>query len=295
MSIGKNRILRPQIEDAHLGNLTQGTIFSCAKAFRYPGKEVHGLAITARCDVAQEKYRLLNYLPIVRLSDWFLLDGLEILIDRELKDKKGKIINCLKENNLSPNLILSVSISEIVKVHFSSSKQAGGNSKARDRLISIDSDIKLINRLLDSKEELFSWFVNNRCKLIKSLLRELFDHKVVGYYFMERILPTSIADGFVCLLREVASLPREVAVELASGLSRERWREFGPESGGGGLDLSLDDLAMPVSQLGSPSIEHLMQSYANLFGRIGIADPQAAEMDEILSRTLSFRISEDEA
>jgi hypothetical protein len=65
----QKQLSRPHVEQAIVGKITQGTIFNCAAAFRYPGKQVFGLAITARCDVAQEKYHLLNYVPVISLRD----------------------------------------------------------------------------------------------------------------------------------------------------------------------------------------------------------------------------------
>jgi hypothetical protein len=54
-----------QILKPTLGLLSQGTIFSCASAEDYPDCLVHGLVITARCDIAQSKVPIFNYLPVV--------------------------------------------------------------------------------------------------------------------------------------------------------------------------------------------------------------------------------------
>jgi hypothetical protein len=273
---------RPHVEVARIGQLTQGTVFNCATAFRYPGKQVYGLTITARCDVAQEKYRLLNYIPVVPLEEWLIIDGLEILMGIEKKEQSGKIKNELKQNNLTPNLLISVPLDDIIETHFPSSDRK--NKKTRDRLISIKNDIQDLSALDLNPELCFDWFVQNRPKLVSGLIGDLFNHKVLGYYFLERLSPSSKLDGFVCLLREVCSLPREVAEELANGLSKERWDSIPLPVRQNNLDFSVEDFAAPLFQLGSPSIEHLMQVYANLFGRIGISDPQEEEVVEIVSR-----------
>jgi hypothetical protein len=52
------------------GAMTQGTIFSCAVAEDYRACTTRGLIITARCDVANDKVRTYNYLPVVPFSDW---------------------------------------------------------------------------------------------------------------------------------------------------------------------------------------------------------------------------------
>lgn len=279
-----SRVSRPHVEAARLGKLTQGTVFNCAAAFRYPGKQVYGLTITARCDVAQEKYRLLNYVPIVRLEDWFLVDGLEIFLENERKEQTGKIKNELDQNGLSPNLLLSVSLFEIINIHFPATASDRKTVKTRERLEKYSSEINEIAAIEADPKRCFAWLLEKRPKAVRAIVKDLFDHKVLGYYFMERLYPSSPLEGFVCLLREVTSLPREVAEELARGLSETRWQELTTDLKVSNLDFSFDDFAAPHSEIGSPSIEHLMQSYANLFGRIGIADSRTEDIDEVLER-----------
>src|SRR4051812_2826386 len=79
-----------------LGSLTQGTIFSCARAEDYDGCRVHGLVITARCDIAQSKVPVFNYLPIVTLDDWIHRDGRSILCDRLRRSVIGQMKRVLR-------------------------------------------------------------------------------------------------------------------------------------------------------------------------------------------------------
>lgn len=96
---------RPNIRHPRYGYITQGTIFCCATAAYYTGCQVYGLTITARCDIAQNKYSILNYLPIVKLGDWFLRDGLDILSEQEIAYQYGKLKGMLRQANLDPILI----------------------------------------------------------------------------------------------------------------------------------------------------------------------------------------------
>ena len=45
---------------------------------------------------------------------------------------------------------------------------------------------------------------------------------------------------------------------------------------------------MPIIQIGSPTIEHVLQSFSNLFGRIGVADPVTEIIDQIIDGQLSL-------
>lgn len=281
-----SRTVRPHVEAARIGLLTQGTVFNCATAFRYPKKEVFGLTITARCDVAQEKYRLLNYVPIVRLDDWLQVDGLEILLDQERKQQLGSIKNALLDADLSPNLVLSVPLSEVISVHFCGDSKDRKSARIRERLEKIASELAAVETSRANQGSCLSWLTENRLKSIRQLVKDLFDHKVVGYYLLERLHPSAEVEGFVCLLREGSSLPKEIAEELANGLSAERSGELVHQGAQGKFEFLDLDLACPVAQLGSPTIEHIMQSYANLFGRIGIADPKSEDLDLLINRLL---------
>lgn len=285
--VARNHTARPHVEAARIGLLTQGTVFNCATAFRYPKKEVFGLTITARCDVAQEKYRLLNYVPVVRLDDWLQVDGLEILLDQERKQQLGGIKSALTDADLSPNLVLSVPLSEVISVHFGAESKDRGLAKIRERLKKIASELEAVEASRANPRACLSWLTENRLKSIRQLIKGLFDHKVMGYYFLERLHPNTEVEGFVCLLREGSSLPKEIAEELANGLSTERWSELAHQGLQGRFEFLDLDLAGPVAQLGSPTIEHIMQSYANLFGRIGIADPRVEDLDLVINRLRS--------
>lgn len=48
------------VKEPLLGQLNQGSIFSCGQAERYPGCSVGGVVLTARCDLAQDKFNVLN-------------------------------------------------------------------------------------------------------------------------------------------------------------------------------------------------------------------------------------------
>lgn len=70
------------IKNPRPGRLTQGSVFCGADAEDYITEPVWGAIITARCDTAHEKVPVLNYLPIVRVTDWLHVHGALIVFDR---------------------------------------------------------------------------------------------------------------------------------------------------------------------------------------------------------------------
>jgi len=275
---------RPILRNAEIGRITQGTIFSCAVAERYEDTNVFGLTITARCDVAQEKYHILNYLPVVSLADWLQNDGLDIMIDRERKEIMGSVRSIMKEASVSSSLIDAVGLISIAETHFpigTSTKAEKARNERFSRYVTRYTDLSATS--FASRNIGLTWFRRNGPSRIKELITELSRHTLQGYYFLEQLQIDDEPVGYVALLREVTPLQRNVVSDLAKGISKEHWRQIYESGGGVALRFDKDDFAMPISQVGSPTIEHIMQCFSNLFGRIGVADPSAAILGRMIA------------
>lgn len=278
---------RPDLNPHPYGTLTQGSIFTCAFAEKYGGCKVHGLVITARCDIAQQKYPVLNYLPIVSLKDWLKRDGLEILIEDVRNDLLGKINSTLRQAKLSTELLRSINLGAIAETHFPQGEGSRTVQKRSERFHKLVNDINHLKELasLGDSHSLILWLQQNRTKRIEDLIGRLFKHQVSGYYFLERIsLEKDSLGGFVALLREATSISRRISDRIGEGLEKTRYDELCKDSDrlNFGLCIPQDDIAMPIVVIGSPTVEHILQSFASLFGRIGVADPDECEMHEII-------------
>ena len=121
---------------------------------------------------------------------------------------------------------------------------------------------------------LFDWFRKNKAPRIEETIKKLFEHKLSGYYFLERLRPGNELEGHVCLLREVTSLSKEVAEGLIKGLSKHQWEEIIRVGVAQNLDFSNEDFACPISQI-CPSSNHLrpLCALAN-----GVSGPSAVEV-----------------
>src|SRR5262249_48228858 len=126
-----------------LGTLSQGTIFSCARAEDYPTCAVRGLTITARCDVAHEKTRLFSYLPVVSLRDWWHMDGAALLLERALRDQMGSLRDILKIAGHADS-ILSVQAPRTVIDTLFPETTVSSELKTRNRALAIVAAIEQI-------------------------------------------------------------------------------------------------------------------------------------------------------
>src|SRR4051812_33797249 len=103
----------PLIVAPRSGLLTQGTIFSCAIAEGYQGCPIHGVVITARCDIKNEKTPAYNYLPIVALDDWVHRDGRLILGTRVASDTIAKVKSVLIDCGFVTSVLETQSLSSV--------------------------------------------------------------------------------------------------------------------------------------------------------------------------------------
>lgn len=62
-------------EETPTGTLDQGDIVAGLSARGYEHEQTFGVIVTARCDLANDKVDIVNYVPVVPLRAWFDVDG----------------------------------------------------------------------------------------------------------------------------------------------------------------------------------------------------------------------------
>jgi hypothetical protein len=268
--------------------MTQGTVFSCAVAAEYVDCTVHGLIITARCDIANDKARVHSYLPIVSLSDWLHRDGRIILAERLLSETLGALRTTLKEAGYSPSILETESPQSIYKVLFSEDVAAPAVGRARVRFQKLCNQHEIAVKGTTSApcDGFCVRIAQEAPKLKDNLLAELLHQRLSGYYFLDKVQPADDDSGQIVLLREVHSMSQMLANEVAEGLDAARFAEMCKASASvrGQLRILTEELAMPVGLMSSPYIEHLMQQFTLLFCRIGVRDPDPAYVKELCRR-----------
>ena len=274
----------PVIANPGRGLMTQGTLFSCAVAADYGWCATYGIVITARCDIAHDKVQVHNYLPVVALDDWLHRDGRILLARRLMSEAIGVMSGVLKESGFSPLILDTQSPRNILDTLYPTS--TGG--KFRERFEKGCTRFELGTRCLDSlpSEKLSVSLGKEAPKLRDALLGELVRNTLSGFYFLKSAEPGGSDAGFVILIREVQTIPRELASAVAQGLDAELYGTLCEPhpSFRDKLSIRKDDFACPVGQMSSPHLEHLLQTFAFLFGRIGLPDPERAYIENLWNR-----------
>lgn len=269
------------------GQFTQGTIFSCAHAEMYPSAAVYGLVITARCDAAQDKAPIYSFVPVVSITEWMLVDGAEIVLDRYIQDQQNTRKNVLLSLGLSDSLLKTKSSSEIIEGHLR--KKAEEDKRVTTKVTQFESCSSQIEeassaQISKNATEVLSC-LKRAPKHVDAVIKELAANRVMGHYLL-RDMPRLYDDNgsdHVALLREIHHVPSGLAKKIAQGI------QVNADSATGNDDDSRcprftaeDDFCMPVARLRSPWVEHLMQSLTLLFSRIGVEDVDAKAVKKSL-------------
>ena len=217
-----------------------------------------------------------------------------MLVGSELSQQSGILKRRLRDAMVSHSLLESVSLEEIANVHFPfCSERVPQRKRAQEFrvLVQLIRDFEILCNSVNLEEQ-FSWFKMNRPKQVEELIQRLSRHAVLGHYFLEALdVNSPNPKGYVCLLREVTVLPRPIAEKLGRGISKGEYDAAFATSESAQLVFDYDELAMPIVEIGSPTIEHVLQSFSYLFGRIGVPEPS----DEIIRKiTSQFTTAEGE-
>ena len=253
---------------------TQGIIFSCATAENYGEQSVCGLVITARCDAAQDKAPIYNYIPVVSLTDWVLADGGQIALERAIGDCENGLKNILLQAGLSETLLKSKTPTEIHATHLA--KKAEQDKKWLPKCSNFLELAKSLGEMRaavdgDDRTEKRRLLPLSK-KLVDAVVRELTGNRLLGYYLLRGVpnIHDETVGDYVALLREIHHIPNSLAKRIAKGLSKDDI--LGEPNIVCPRFVGEDDYSMPIARLKSPWIEHLMQSLTMVFARIGVED-----------------------
>ena len=254
------------VRKPRLGEISQGTVFSCASVEDYESCNIRGIIITARCDIAQTRTPVFSYLPIATLDEWIHRDGRLLLCDRLLKSLTGKMKNCLRQAGYAESILTVETPEKVLESLFESRE----HKKLREQFSKLVEQVREVQACFNSVPtdlHVVKVAENHRGDR-EALIRELVEQRLNGYYFLPEIQHGGNSCGYVILLRHVQNMPRGLAVLIGKGLVQDDLA-LNPTSSGR-LCFEVEDFAMPIGEIVSPHIEHIMQTFSNLFGRIGL-------------------------
>jgi hypothetical protein len=258
------------------GEFVQGTIFTCALSESYPSAAALGMLITARCDTAQNKAEVYNYIPIVPVEAWIEKDGLELVARRALASELGSMKKALADAAMSHSILDFVEHDVILaELRKGPSKQEKSVAK---RFEQAAKAVHAANSMLEKSDRTLPEalaFIDNNEGLYKSIIKELMTNNLAEFHYLEKSDIGEETRGYVVIMREIRFISAALGKRIAVGIDAEEFKSLGevflPSLNH--IRFSAEnDFAMPLSCVSSPFIELIMQRFANLFSRIGVAD-----------------------
>jgi len=255
--------------------LDQGVIFTCATAEDYSSCSVHGLVITARCDITNDKVQTYSYVPVVSFDDWLWRDGARIVSERTKKSATETMETALANCGFAASILSTRIPDEILAVLFPPDAPDKTIKSGRKTFEKAALRMKLAEAFLESAtKENAQLLIASEQAPAKALAKELCQNAIAEAYYLPGVYPQERSMGYVALLREISHIPRALATGLIEGLDEDSYKtlcEAHPRCKSH-LTFEQGDFAYPIGLLQSPFMEHLMQRLTSLFSRIGVTD-----------------------
>lgn len=253
-----------RLEHPKPAKIQQGAIFNCVLVPGYEDCPCHGIVLTARCDLEHGKYTVVNFLPVVRFSDWSRREMCYLIAKRKHKDVCSSIHDFLDRKNASTFIRDTFPLREIII------KETTG--KEQHALLSKLEHLSLIDQVIAAggKKTMDGQLIEREKKETDSVVKDLLKGKLSEYYFLDAVdVLGKSQGGYVILLRNMRTLSCESMDMIAKGV------EFSATACAdlmSVLTFANEPVCMITGVLRSPDIENLAQHFANLFVRIGLED-----------------------
>lgn len=264
-------VKRVLLADAVIGKITQGTIFSGAKSTLYPNKEVMGIVITPRCDIAQQKVDVYYYLPVVSFEDWKHIELPALYLSKLVAEHDGKLRKELIANGISDSIVNRFSIQTIKEII----KDKQVSNKNLNSLIKQSEDIESYRNGAMTISQLIKKYEGPK----KTILKEIVMNKNLNYYLIE----TAEDRLYIIRMRELNRIQSSLFNQLRNGIDYQL-------TNGELLENDIcqfnEYILMPLYEVKSPFIEHIMYHFLQSFNRIGIEDMSETTQKKVFNVTI---------
>ena len=247
-----------------VGNIDQGYIFCGGKSDLYNGKNVCGVIITPRCDIAQNKTNEVYYLPVVGLCDWKIIEFPNIFCTRLQNETISSLEDKLTKLNISPSIISKFTVDEINDIL----KDIGIATKD---LKAIHVKLETLNKISKYHEtydlEIFNSLLEENPGPRKTIIKELLSNKLPNYYVLD-----AKEAHYVVRLRELKRLQIPLFRRIGDGIFFNDLSAEDFKCNDITINNPDEDMIYSLYVLKSPYVEHLMQCFIQWFSRIGVED-----------------------
>lgn len=259
--------------------IEQGSILNHCIAENYGGYNVHGIIITPRCDIGNNKVSTIHYLPVVTFSDWLNVDFWEVFSKRIKGEIENKLNVLLRKYKQSENLLSVISSSKLIDRLADVITRNGDFEEFKNLLLERD----LVLGQTPSQESI-STMIKKYPKQTKNIFKDLKENKIKEFYLLEN-WDKNQKEYYVVLLREIRKITSTFASKVSSGIYTYNVSREEKLANDINFNVSKDAFFYSITKLCSPHIEHLIQQFFWNFARIGV-DDHPKQLEESLYSTI---------
>jgi hypothetical protein len=267
------------------GKTVQGDIWTALPGAPHAAEQLTGIVITPRCDLAHDKARVFNYLPIVSLDTLVAIIGAFEILEQEERHTRQALRQVATQLGVEALYDIGTDATDIYEM-VRQQAAAIDNLKQRDRL-----------------ETTYSTFAEKRMKLerIRSALTHAalslpaFDDLISAsalQNYRRDVIRNSKADLFflppcasllpypsVVLLRYVVACSRQFLSCAVSSMTAADWTRVRAQNPSFEFKTAVQQPER-ILRLRTPYMESLMAKFCALFGRVGTRDLTPEEVAE---------------
>jgi hypothetical protein len=231
-------------------------------------------------------------LPVVPLSEWIQYDGCIAIVLSRILSIEGKVREQMAKLPAELSSLLADDWLESYGMFIEGNDDVPKDikSKLRPMINERASLMEGLRTYAESPTKMQDLVATNVHvgKVFKESaskkVTELMENKVLDAHFLPVIRPEERlreGAGYVVLFRQIVALPGQLAVRIANGVASEK------DLPGDLVQQAQQFITYPaglVANICSPHVEHIMQRFSNVFGRIGVQDCSQPYKDRLASQ-----------
>lgn len=262
------------------GGASQGDIWVHLPHYDELCADAASLIITPRCDFAHDKMSVVNYVPLISLTEYLERIGYSRILGEELAEVESGIRNIDVGEPFSDLLRIGVPYGDVIKeMH----RHAGGNSQGRQKSLSrlkeqVDKARRICEALTQRTITRSKASELVRPKTIRKHQEKVVRNQIADLHFLAPY-PSFFSEPRIALLRYITTCDLFLLNSAQNSPNEVEWRHRCENNPAASPMISLcKQKPERLLRLRSPYMESFMARIAALFLRVGVPDFSRSEL-----------------
>ena len=269
---------------------TQGSVIYGLRSSYYEDIPCLGVIITARCEIAQKKAKVVHALSALYLDDWVRHVLFKRAVEAYVKNDLSLIKNWARQHSLSFDTLVAFGPRKI-RINL---QYAPPSKNDKEKIEALLTDWENVEQVAESgtEEDIRLALNGPLSKRMKAILKDLMTGKLSNEFCFipedARFGNEKKLTGIVVNLKDIIPIHPAILEHIQNGgIEYEHIKDAAPEIWSQTMPFyfeSESDFVELTEPIQSPWIEHLMQNFSNTFSRIGVNSASNEEISDFCNR-----------